>query len=132
MENQATSSKPSRAEQRASKGLLVQRLVRHLLIWVEGSDYKSRFLRLAAQHALSDLVGRRGYFRARGRKFDCIITGVVVRLSPAEDYLIINYTAADGDYIEGAEINRSSFRLANVKAHTQKERVRRSDNTENK
>jgi hypothetical protein len=113
MEDQATSSKPSRAEQRAAKGLLVQRLVRHLSTWIEGSDYEDRFTRLAKQHALSDLVGRRGYFRARGRKFDCIITGVVVRLRPADDYLIINYTAEDGDYIEGAEIDRSSFRLAN-------------------
>jgi len=113
MEDQATSPKQSRAGQRATKGLLVQRLVRHLLIWVEGSDYKDRFTRLAKQHALSDLVGRRGYFRASGRKFDCIITGVVVRLRAAEDYLIINYTAEDGDYIEGAEIDRASFRLAN-------------------
>lgn len=117
MENQATSSKPSRAKQRAAKGGLVQRLVRHLSTWVEGSDYKDRFLRLAAQHALSDLVGRRGYFRARGRKFDCIITGVVVRLRAADDYLIINYTAENGDYIEGAEIDRSSFRLANSQDH---------------
>jgi hypothetical protein len=114
MEDQATSSKPSRAEQRATKGLLVQRLVRHLSTWVEGSDYKDRFLRLAKQHALSDLVGRRGYFRARGRKFDCIITGVVVRLRADDDYLIINYTTEAGDYIEGAEIDRASFRLANA------------------
>lgn len=117
MEYQAISLKPFRAKQRAAKGLLVQRLVRHISTWVEGSDYKDRFLRLAKQHALSDLVGRRGYFRARGRKFDCTITGVVVRLRPADDYLIINYTAEDGDYIEGAEIDRSSFRLANVTEH---------------
>lgn len=123
MEAQATSSKPSRAEQRASKGLLVQRLVRLLSTWVEGSDYKDRFLRLAKQHALSDIVGRRGYFRARGRKFDCIITGVVVRLRTADDYLIINYTAESGDYIEGAEIARASFRLAND------ERIRVANNT---
>ena len=113
MEDQATPSKPSRTEQRATKGLLVQRLVRHFSTWIEGSDYKDRFLRLAKQHALSDLVGRRGYFRASGRKFDCIITGVVVRLRPADDYLVINYTAESGDYIEGAKIGRASFRLAN-------------------
>lgn len=113
MSQDHTPSKPSSAEQRATKGLLVQRLVRHLSTWIEGSDYKDRFLRLAKQHALSDLVGRRGYFRARGRKFDCIITGVVVRLRAADDYIIINYTTEDGDYIEGAEIDRASFRLAN-------------------
>lgn len=90
----------------------MRRLVRRALVWVDGSDYRERYLRLAASFALSDMMGLQGRFKsARGRWHDCLITGIVVR-QYGGDYLIINYTAEDGDYIQGAEIPRDGFRPA--------------------
>jgi hypothetical protein len=94
---------------RCIEGSLLQRIVRHLSIYVEGKDYKDLFQRLEKQHKQSDLVGRCGYFKSRGTKYRCIITGVVVRLRSADDYIIVNYIRKNGDYIIGAEIDRASF-----------------------
>ena len=88
-------------------------LVRRLLVWLEGTDYKERFLRLSKQFALSDLMGMDGRFKsARGVWHSCIVTGIVVR-QRGGDYLIVNYLAVDGEYIQGAEIPRSALRLPN-------------------
>ena len=89
------------------------RLVRRALIWMDGSDYRERYLRLAENFALSDMMGRQGCFKsARGKWHNCIITGLVA-CQHGGDYLIINYTTEDGSYIQGAEIPRSGFRPAN-------------------
>ena len=96
------------------------RIVRRLLVMLEGTDYKERFLRLAVQHAQTDIIGLRGWFRPakrgrwgrhapRGKAVDCIVTGGIMRANGG-DYLIIDYTTEDGDRINGAEIPRSAFR----------------------
>lgn len=91
----------------------MRRLVRRVLIWVDGSDYQERYLRLAAKFALSDVVGRQGRFKsARGRWHDCLVTGIVVR-QHGWDYLIVNYTSEDGDHIQDALIPRDGFHPAN-------------------
>lgn len=50
-ENQ-NNPKPTNDEQPSDEGLSVQRLVRRLLAWLEGTDYKERFERLAKHYAL--------------------------------------------------------------------------------
>ena len=95
----------------------MRRLVRRALVLVDGSDYRERYLRLAANFALSDMMGLKGRFKsARGRWHDCLITGIVVR-QYGGDYLIINYTTEDGDYIEGAEIPRDGKRASRTKRY---------------
>jgi len=112
-QDQAT-PKPKRAAKQKTGGGWMRRLVLRALVWVDGSDYRERYLRLAANFALSDMMGRQGRFKsARGRWHDCLITGIVVR-QYGGDYLIINYTTEDGHYIEGAEIPRDGFRPANA------------------
>lgn len=93
----------------------IRRIIRRALVYLDGCDYRDRYAKLAAHHALSDIVGRSGYFRARGRKFSCTITGVVVRMTGG-DYLIIDYVCEDGMLIRGAQIPRSSFRLVSSEA----------------
>lgn len=84
-------------------------LIRNLLVRLEGTDYKERFLRLSEEQSLSDLIGSNGKFKAaRGGWYDCEVTGVIVRKSK-RDALVINYTTRDGYSIEGAHIPRDAF-----------------------
>ena len=90
-------------------------LVRRLLVWLEGTDYKERFLRLSKQYARSDLMGMDGRFEsASGGWHSCTVTGIIVR-QHGGDYLIVNYIAEDGDYIQGAEIPRDVLRTKHQK-----------------
>jgi hypothetical protein len=99
---------PNEANKAAGAGCMA-RIVRRLLVWIDGSDYRERFLRLSKNYALSDMVGRKGRFRsARGTWHDCVIRGVVVRMYDG-DYLMVDYTTKNGEYIEGAEIPRDEF-----------------------
>lgn len=103
-----TQTAPRRKRDENSDGCL-RWLVRRLLTKLDGSDYRARYLRLAEQFALSDIIGLKGRFRsARGVWRACVITGIVVR-QYSGDYLIIDYTTEDGELIEGAEIPRICF-----------------------
>jgi hypothetical protein len=87
------------------------------LIWLEGSDYKDRFLSLTKAHALNQadpMLGSRGSFKpARGKRTTCEVTGLVITKDGVRT-LMIRYTTPDGDVIDAAWIPRSTFRPANV------------------
>ncbi len=103
-------STPKRNLKKTNGKSLIHKFVRRTLVWLEGSDYQERYLKLSKQFALSDLIGQQGQFKCyRGHWHNCTITGVVVR-QYGGDILIIDYTAKDGDIVEGAEISRNGFR----------------------
>lgn len=109
-QDQATPKRKHATKQETGGGWM-SRLVRRALVWLDGSDYRERYIRLEANFALSDVIGRQGRFKsARGRWHDCLITGIVVR-QRGGDYLIISYTTEDGDYIDGAKIPRDGISL---------------------
>ena len=104
----------------SNEGLIagrMTRLVRRALVWVGGSDYKERFLRLTKAHALNQadpLLGSRGSFKpARGKRTVCEVTGLILTKEGVRT-LMIRYTTPDGDVIDTAWIPHSAFRPANA------------------
>ena len=94
---------------RDRKRTLLQRLVRFLSVWIEGTDYRDRYLNLAEQFALSDILLKSGRFKdARGKWRGCIVRGIVVRYYYG-DYLIIDYLDDDENMVRGAQISRDKF-----------------------
>ena len=89
------------------------RIVRRALIWVDGSDYKDRFLRLTKANALNQsdpLLGSRGSFKpVRGKRTTCEVTGLILTKEGVHT-LMIRYTTTDGDVIDPAWIPHSAFR----------------------
>lgn len=96
-------------------GVALARIVRRALVWVDGSDYKERFLRLTKSHALNQadpLLGSRGSFKpACGKRTACEVTGLILTNEGVRT-LMIRYTTPDGDVIDVARIPHSAFRPA--------------------